>query len=321
MGHVVAVTAYDGLLGYEYGIVSEVFGLQRPGLDQVDYELKTCRVEPGPLRTSHGLPVDPDGTLADLILADTVIVPGWRDLHERPPEALLTALGEAHRNGARVVAICSGAFALAHAGLLDNQTVTTHWLFAQDFRATFPHINLDPHPLFVLGTNNTATSAGSSAGMDLCLALVEDDHSSYEAAQIARRMVVTHRRPGTQGQFAHGDELPDRIDRPLGGLLTWIEGNLEQNITIDLLAGRAHLSRRTLIRRFRESTGTTPMAWTTQRRVHRARTLLETTRSSVREISFSSGLGSATNLRNHLTATTGLTPTQYRDTHQQTQRP
>jgi len=320
MAHVVAVTTYDGLLGYECGIVSEVFGLQRPDLTQIDYELKTCRVEPGTLRTSHGLRVDPDGSLIDLTQADTVIVPGWRDVHERPPQALLDALRGSHENGARVVAICSGAFALAHAGLLDDQTVTTHWLFAQQFRTTFPHIDLDPHPLFLLGTNNTATSAGSSAGMDLCLALVEHDHSSYEAAQIARRMVVTHRRPGTQGQFAQGDECPNTIDGPLGELLTWIEGNLEQDITIDLLAGRAHLSRRTLIRRFRETTGTTPMAWITQRRVQRARRLLETTDLSVREAASSSGLGSPTNLRNRLTATTGLTPTQYRKAHRRTER-
>lgn len=315
MAHHVAAVAYDGLLGYEYAMVAEIFGLHRPGLEHIDYELTTCRAEPGLLRTSHGLRIDPDGGLDDLVDADTVIVPGWRDVRERPPPRLRDALVAAHREGARVVGICSGAFPLAHAGLLDDQTVTTHWLYADECRRQFPSIALDPDPLYVFGDNNTAASAGSSAGLDLCLAIVGADHTSRDAARIAQRMVVTYQRPGTQAQFVPNDPPTIAADGPLGDLLAWIDTNLARALSVDLLAHHAHLSRRTLIRRFHESTGTSPIAWVTQRRVQHARRLLETTRLPVREIARVSGLGSSPNLRNHLTRVTGLTPTQYRRTH------
>ncbi len=316
MTHKVAVVAYNELRDYEYAIVAEIFGLGRPSIAALDYQLITCRVEPGTLRTRNGLGIDPAGTLEDLVSANTVIVPAWRDNSERPPQELLDALIAAHAGGARVVGICTGAFVLAHAGLLDDQTVTTHWLHAQEFRRAFPKIDLDPQPLYILGSNNTATSAGSSAGLDLCLALIQADHTSTEAAGVARRMVVTHHRPGTQAQFA--DPPPIAANQPLGDLLAWIEANLGHTLTVDLLADQAHLSRRTLIRRFQQATGTSPFAWITERRVQQARHLLETTQSSVHAIAGSTGLGTATNLRNHLLKTTGLTPTQYRRTHLRT---
>lgn len=315
MVHTVAVMAYNGLRDYEYAIVAEVFGLPRPSIESLDYKLVTCRVEPGPLLTRNGLGINPDGNLKDLVSANTVIVPAWRDISERPPQTLIDALVAAHSAGARVVGICTGAFVLAHAGLLDDEIVTTHWLYAEEFRREFPAIKLDPQPLYILGDNNTATSAGSSAGLDLCLALIEADHTSSEATAVARRMVVTHHRPGTQAQFADPPSIA--FDQPLGDLLAWIEANLDCTLTVDLLADQAHLSRRTLIRRFKRATGTSPFAWITERRVQQARRLLETTRSTVQAIAVATGLGSPTNLRNHLVKTTGLTPTQYRRTHRQ----
>ena len=314
MVHTVAVAAYDGLLGYEYAFVVEVFGLRRPGLDHVDYRLLTCRTEPGPLNTSHGLPVRTGGGLGDLTAADTVVVPGWRDVTRQAPQGLRDALTAAHRRGARVVGICSGAFPLADAGLLDTQTSTTHWLYADTFRERFPQLALDPDPLYVIGDNNTATSAGSTAGLDLCLALVADDHGIRTATEIADRMVVTHHRPGTQSQFVPYDWPSGATGHHgLGELLRWVDSHLDGSLTVDELADRAAMSRRTLIRRFHDATGTSPHAWISRRRIARARHLLETTDLTVAAVARRTGLGSATNLRRKLAASTGLAPTSYRN--------
>ncbi|CAN5878427.1 hypothetical protein BH23ACT10_BH23ACT10_28680 [soil metagenome] len=310
-----ATSAHD-----EFAMVAEVFGLDRRGLEHVDYELTTCRAEPGPLRTSHGLRIAPDGGLEELVGADTVIVPGWRDVRERPPQRLLDALAAAHRDGARVVGICSGAFART---CRPAQRSGGHHPLAVRRRvpSAVPTHQSGPDPLYIFGDNNTATSAGSSAGLDLCLAIVGADHTSSDAARIAQRMVVTYQRPGTQAQFVPNDPPTIVADGPLGELLAWIDANLAGALNVDVLPRRAHLSRRTLIRRFRDSTGTTPMAWVAQRRVQHARRLLETSRLSVRQIARMSGLGSVANLRNHLGRVTGLTPTQYRRTHHELRDP
>lgn len=315
MSHVVAISAYQGLSGYEYALTMELFGLDRPTLPDVDYEVLTCRVEPGQLRTSHGLIVEPRGTLDDLVKADTIIVPGWRDVAEVPGRPFLDALRAAHAAGSRIAAICSGSFPLAHAGLLDDQTVTTHWMYADAFRRQFPHIDLDPNPLYIFADNNIATSAGSSAGLDLCLALVSADHGVTTATEIANRMVVAHHRPGTQAQFTSARVTPYAEHTDLGPLIEWIGNNLGSDHTIDRLARRAHLSRRTFIRRFQAATGVSPHAWITNKRLYRARHLLETTDLAVAVIARRTGLGTATNLRKHLTNTTGLTPTHYRTAH------
>ena len=314
MSHTVAIAAYQGLSGYEYAVVMEVFALNRSELPHVDYEVTTCRVEPGNLKTSHGLIVEPDGTLTDLMEADTVILPGWR-VHDEPPSDFLDALRTAHASGARLAAICSGSFPLAHAGLLDDHTATTHWMYTDAFRTQFPHIDLDPDPLYIFTENNVATSAGSSAGLDLCLALVTADHGIATATEIANRMVVAQHRPGTQAQFTSQRAAPFVDDTDLSPLVAWIEKNLAKNLTIDRLAMRANLSRRTFIRRFERATGATPHAWITNKRIYRARHLLETTNLAVADVAHRTGLGSAANLRKHLARTTGLTPTHYRTAH------
>jgi AraC family transcriptional regulator, transcriptional activator FtrA len=315
MSHVVAIPAYQGLSGYEYAMTLELFGLDRPTLPEVDYAVLTCRVEAGRLRTSHGLIVEPEGTIDDLVNADTIIVPGWRSVAEVPGDPFLGALRNAHAAGSRIAAICSGSFPLAHAGLLDDQTATTHWMYADAFRRQFPHIDLDPNPLYLFAENNVVTSAGSSAGLDLCLALVSADHGVATATEIANRMVVAHHRPGTQAQFTSARVTPFAEHTDLGPLIAWIENNLGDDLTIDRLARRAHLSRRTFIRRFQAATGVSPHAWITDKRLYRARQLLETTALTVSAIARRTGLGTSTNLRKHLTNTTGLTPTHYRAAH------
>jgi AraC family transcriptional regulator, transcriptional activator FtrA len=315
MSHVVAIPAYQGLSGYEYAMTLELFGLDRPTLPEVDYAVLTCRVEAGLLRTSHGLIVEPEGTIDDLVNADTIIVPGWRSVTEVPGDPFLDALRNAHEAGSRIAAICSGSFPLAHAGLLDDQTATTHWMYADAFRRQFPHIDLDPNPLYLFAENNVVTSAGSSAGLDLCLALVSADHGVATATEIANRMVVAHHRPGTQAQFTSARVTPFAEHTDLGPLIAWIENNLGDDLTIDRLARRAHLSRRTFIRRFQAATGVSPHAWITDKRLYRARQLLETTALTVSAIARRTGLGTSTNLRKHLTNTTGLTPTHYRAAH------
>jgi len=316
MAHRVAIPVYDGLGAYEYAITVELFGLHRPELDHVAYELVSCRVEQGAVRTSHGLSVEPRGTLEDVEAADTVIVAAWRDTTEIPPKPLLDSLRTAQANGARIAAICTGAFVLAHAGLLDDQTVTTHWLHAQTFAQTFPHITLDSSPLYIINKSGTlATSAGSSAGLDLCLALIADDHGTETATAIANRMVISQHRPGNQAQYTVPTAVSTSETHALADILQWVEATLARPHSIDDLAKRAHLSRRTFIRRFRQTTGLSPHAWLTNRRVHQARLLLETTDLSIDHIARKTGLGTAANFRKHMKRTTGLTPTQYRSNH------
>lgn len=305
-----AVAVYDGLLGFEYGIAAEIFGLERPGLEVAWYDFQVCRIEPGRLRTSHGLEIDPGGGLADLARADTVLVPGWRNPLECPPEPFLEILQQVHQRGARLVAICTGAFALAHAGLLDGRRATTHWLHAETLKREFPRVKVDDDALYV-HDGQISTSAGSAAGLDLSLAIVREDFGVAVANTVARRMVAPVHREGGQSQYAEAT-TPVPEDDGLTPVFDRMLAQLDESIPLEVLAREFGYTLRTFQRRFREVTGLSPHQWLSQQRVAKARELLETTKYSVEQVASWSGLGSAANLRKHLARHLGTTPRAYR---------
>ena len=308
--HRIAAAIYNGLAGFEYGIVAEVFGLERPGLGVDWYEFLPCRVEPGPLHSNHSLEIDPPGTLADLAGADTVLIPSWRDPLERPPEPFLEAVLEAHAQGARLVTVCTGAFVLAHAGLLDGRQATTHWLHAETLRREFPEVRVDEDALYV-HDDHISTSAGSAAGLDLCLALVREDFGITVANKVARRLVAPVHREGGQSQYVEQARVEPE-DQGFGPVLDRMAARLDQPLSIEEVAKQAGFSLRTFQRRFRDQTGLSPHHWLIQQRIGKARELLETTDFSVEQVATRSGLGSAANLRKHLGRHLGTTPRAYR---------
>lgn len=306
----VVVIAFDRLTVFEFGIAIEVFGLPRPDLDPW-YSFSVCAIEPGPIRTLGGLTIEAEKGIKALDSAGTIVVPGWRDVNERPPEALLRALCRANQRGARILSLCSGAFVLAEAGLLDGRRATTHWRYAQKLASSFPSIDVDPHVLYV-DDGDILTAAGSAAGIDLCLHLVRRDFGADVANQVARRLVVPPHRDGGQAQF---------IDRPvtesnvtgLARLLEWLTDHLGEEHTVSTMAELANMSERTFARRFKDQTGTTPSKWLANARVQRAQQLLETTDLGVDQLAFDCGFGSAQLLRFHFQRIVGTTPTAYRN--------
>ncbi|MBF6329381.1 GlxA family transcriptional regulator [Nocardia transvalensis] len=300
---------------FELACAAEVFGAARPDVP-VRYSFRICAERPGPLPTTVGYAMLVDAGPEALQQADTVIVPGWQ-----PPDAPVSptvteALRAAHRRGARIVAICTGAFVLARAGLLDGRRATTHWHHTAQFAFTFPEVQVDPEVLYV-DHGDVATSAGTGAGIDLCLHLVRSDHGAAYAAQIARNMVLPPHRDGSQLQYAT-QPAPARADESLAPLLEWATARLDSDLTVGRLAGHAGLSSRTLARRFTEQLGTSPGQWLLGRRLDAARVLLEQTNLPVETIATRVGLTSAVNLRRRFRAHLGTTPGAYRRTFGET---
>ena len=314
MSHVIAAATYDGLLGFEYSIAREILGRDRSDLIADWYTFRTCRVEPGRLFTNHGLEIRPADELEDLASADTILIAGWRETLERPPESFLVAVRRAHERGARLVTICTGAFVLAHAGLLDGRRATTHWLHMDKLKRAFPRIRFEEDALYLhdrSGPGQISTSAGCAAGLDLCLAIVREDFGLSVANTIARRMVAPVHRDGGQTQYA---EAPAGVaeDDNFGPVLEWMILHLDQPFVMDKIARRFGFSLRTFQRRFREITGLSPHQWFVAQRVAKARELLESSDRSVEQVATQSGLGSAANLRKHLSRHLGTTPRAYR---------
>src|ERR1051325_964121 len=268
----VAALAYDGLNAFEFGIAVEAFGLPRPELPSW-YDFVVVGIEPGPFRTIGGISLRATAGLERLRQAQTIVVPGWRDYREKPPQALLDALRAAHRRGARFLSICSGAFVLAEAGLLDNRRATTHWHYTATFRERFPKVRLEPDVLYV-DENEIITSAGSAAGIDACLHLIRRDFGVRVANHIARTLVVPPHREGGQAQYVE-TPLPANPRRGLGEIMDWARERLHRPLSITQLAKRAAVSERTLLRRFIDSTGLTPKEWLHRERLHPAQLLLE----------------------------------------------
>ncbi|MFE4249069.1 GlxA family transcriptional regulator [Streptomyces sp. NPDC056910] len=315
----VAVLVRDGVLPMELGLVHQLFGTARSAAGEPLYDVRTCAPRPGRIRTDADFPIYAEHGLATVAAADTVLVPASHETDEGLgpgglPEELAAALRGPEDASAprRIASICTGSFVLAAAGLLDGRRATTHWMSADLFARTFLSVTVDPGVLYV-DEGRILTSAGEAAGIDLCLHMIRRDHGAAVAAEVARRTVVPPHREGGQAQY---------IQRPVEseGLTStsasraWALTCLAEPLTLAELAAHDAMSVRTYSRRFREETGLTPIQWLTQRRVDRARELLEQTDHTVDRIATEAGFGTGTSLRQHFQAGLGVSPGAYRST-------
>jgi AraC family transcriptional activator FtrA len=306
----VAAVAYDGLCTFEFGVAVEVFGLKRPEFDFPWYRFVVAALERGPLQATGGVAVRPAHGLEILAKAGTIVIPGWRDRDERPPERLLAALRRAHARGARILTICSGVYVLAAAGVLDGKRATTHWRYTSDLQRRYPRIKVDPDVLYV-DEGTLLTSAGSAAGIDLCLHLVRRDYGARVANAVAKRLVAPPHRDGGQSQYIAPPRRVDGDSR-LARLLDWASGRLDEELPVARLAAQARMSLRSFERRFRQETGATPNDWLAHQRVARAQEMLESTGRPVEWISAACGFGAPETLRHHFRRILRTTPSAYR---------
>ncbi|MFC7013936.1 helix-turn-helix domain-containing protein [Streptomyces viridiviolaceus] len=305
----VALAVTDGMLHFELALACEVFGADMTGVADSWYRLSVC----GPSTVRAGLfRLEPDHGLDGLQRADTVIVPGWADIDQDPPAELVDAVRAAHEAGARVASLCTGAFVLAAAGLLEGKRATTHWAHTRELAERHPRVQVDPDVLYV-DNGSVLTSAGKAAAMDLCLHLVRLDHGSSITNALARRLVVPPHRDGGQAQFVT-TPVPAPHNHPLAELFPWVIQRLDQPLTVEDMARRARMSARNLGRHFRSVTGTTPLQWLLTQRIRHAQELLETTDDTVDSIAEATGMGTATTLRRHFHRTVGVPPDTYRRT-------
>ncbi|MEU6391106.1 helix-turn-helix domain-containing protein [Streptomyces sp. NPDC046939] len=307
--HRVVTLALDGVYPFELGIPNRVFPLV-PGA----YEVVTCAAsEQRTVRTDADFTITVEHGPEALESADTVVVPPYdlRRLSADLPDEVRAALARI-RPGTRIVSICTGAFTLAAAGLLEGRTATTHWALADHFRTLFPHVDLNPDVLFI-DDGPVLTSAGAASGVDACLHVVRSDHGSAVANRVARHCVVPPWRDGGQAQYIE-QPVPDEGETGTAATRAWALERLDQPLALRDLAVHARMSQRTFARRFQEETGTSPGRWLIQQRVHRARHLLETTDLPVDRIAAEVGFATGTSLRQHLQAAIGVSPRAYRRT-------
>ncbi|MFI7067832.1 GlxA family transcriptional regulator [Kribbella sp. NPDC050124] len=322
--HRVAVVVADHVKSLELAIPGQVFGTAH-SLDKAEgavfgtplYDVVLCGQRPDMVVCGRSgaelFRMTAPHDLAEALTADTVIVPGIRT--DRSPAAEVTeVLREAHSRGARVASICCGAYILAAAGLLDGRRATTHWTSARDFAKRFPRVEVDPNVLFV-DEGDVLTSAGAATGLDLCVHMVRNDFGAAVAAETARHIVIPPQRAGDQAQFIMHHE-PTADSGSLEPTMRWLRDHLGEPLTLSDIARQAAMSPRTLNRRFREQTGTTPLQWLLNHRVRHAQELLETTTLSIEEIATHCGFGTAINLRQHFTRRLHLSPTTYRHAFQ-----
>ncbi|MER7168651.1 helix-turn-helix domain-containing protein [Micromonospora sp. NPDC000207] len=308
----VAAIVLNDVAVFELGVLAEVFGTDRTADGFPAHRFTVCTVDGGPVRTKSGFGVTPQADLGPVAEADLVAVPAH---HSRAPvpTPVLDTLRAAAGRGAYVMSVCSGAFVLGAAGLLDDRECTTHWRHAEQLQQLHPRARIRPNSLYV-ADGNLLTSAGTAAGIDACLYLVRQVYGSAVATRLARRMVVPPHRDGGQAQYVE-TPIPSTPEAPtLEPVLEWLMGHLARPVTVDQLAARAGMSSRTFARRFRAETGTTPHDWLTGQRVLLARRLLEETRLSVEEVADQAGFGEAATLRHHFTRRVGATPNGYRST-------
>ncbi|MFD9597645.1 helix-turn-helix domain-containing protein [Kitasatospora sp. NPDC059973] len=309
----VALPTAGNLLHFELGVAYEIFG--NPPREAVDgwYDVVLCG--PGPVRVGPFV-VEPDHGLDRLVDADTVIVPAWADVDEPPPPELVEAVRAAHRAGARVASLCTGAFVLGAAGLLDGRRATTHWAHTAELSARHPLAVVDPDVLYT-DNGSVLTSAGKAAAVDLCLHLIHLDHGAGIANSVARRLVMPPHRTGGQAQFV-ATPVQATGDHPLTQVLAWAQQRLDRPLTVTDLARRANTSPRNLGRQFRSVLGQTPLQWLLNQRVRRAQELLEATDESVEAVAVATGMGTATTLRRQFKRIVGVPPNSYREAFRST---
>jgi len=305
--HKLAVLALHGVVPLDLGIACDAFGRVRLPNGRTAYRVRVC----GEARRvrSGAFDIHAPCGLEKISGADTLVIPGVEDADRTIPAPVLTAIRRAWSRGARIASICSGAFVLAQTGLLDGRRATTHWVGAAQFARRFPKVRLDPNVLFV-DEGRIVTSAGATAGLDMCLHLVRRDHGQAIAAEAARLAVAPLDRDGGQAQFIHRD--PPGTRASLSALLEWMSANLDRPIDLDTLAAQMCTSTRTLSRRFREQTGTTAIQWLLGARIRRAQELLETSSASIEEIAAAAGFESPVTFRIRFQRVTGLPPATYR---------
>ncbi|HEY3954276.1 MAG TPA: helix-turn-helix domain-containing protein [Streptosporangiaceae bacterium] len=309
MHHVIGLVLHEDAMLYETAIAAEIFGVDRSDLSPAGswYELLTATPDGS---ASAWLPGVAACGFTDLATVDTVVVPSTMAPGRQPDPALLAALRAAHDAGVRIAALCTGAFVLAAAGLLDGRMAATHWMHAGELARLHPAVDVRADMLYV-DDGQVLTSAGKTAALDLCLYLVHRDHGAAAANGLARRLVVASHRPGGQAQFIAPPADPPVTDR-LGPALDWARANLDKPLIVPDLARESGLSARQLARRMRAETGLSPLGWLQQQRITRAQDLLERTDASVEQIAVRCGMGTATTLRRHFHRTIGVSPTAYR---------
>ena len=299
---------------FELSVACEVFGLDRSYLVDPWYQHRVAAAVAGEHVSPEGVRVETPYGLDELEQADTVVIPARLFAADDPPPEVVVALRAAHARGARMLSMCTGAFVLAAAGLLDGRPATTHWMWARELADRHPEVRIDPKVLYVDGGDGIFTSAGTAAGIDLLLHIVRLDHGAEVANAVARRMVVPPHRDGGQAQFVDLPVPETDGDEPLAGVLGWMLEHVGEDLSVEQLARRARTSPRTFARRFRASTGTTPHQWLLRQRVLLAQQLLETTDEPVEWVAQRSGFGSAAALRQHFSRTVSSSPAAYRRT-------
>ncbi len=313
--HRVAVLALEPVVGFDMSIAPMIFGTSWDAEGEPLYQVQVCGLTTAPVAASHGYAIVPAYGPEVLADADTVVIPGtYVDgpvFQGELPDDLAAALGTI-RPGTRVISICTGAFVLAAAGMLDGRRATTHWAHADRFRRLYPRVDLDPEALFI-DEGDILTSAGVAAGLDLCLYVVRGDCGSEIANRAARRCVVPPLREGGQAQFIER-HLPEPGDDGTAAARAWALTRLDRPLDVASLARHARMSTRTFARRFTAETGMTPARWLTQQRLDYARQLLETTDLPVERIAAQAGLGTATTLRQQMRTHLGVAPLAYRKT-------
>jgi transcriptional regulator GlxA family with amidase domain len=312
--HTVALLADDGFSPLEFSVACEVFGFDRSELGVPWYRFLVCGAHAGPISAQMPFEVIVPHGLEGLRGADTVVVPPI-DREEPISTEVLDELRRAHRRGARMISLCTGAFILAEAGLLDGRMATTHWRHTDELIRRYPAVRVDRDVLYV-DEGDVLTSAGSAASLDLCLYVVRCDFGAEIANAVARRCVVAPHRDGGQAQFVEEPFTAVRPGDPFTDTLTWVQEHLAEGVSVDDLARRAAMSPRSFARRFRAATGTTPHRWLTRQRVLLAQRLLETTDLPIEEIAWRCGMGTGANLRLHFSAIVRASPATYRRTFQ-----
>jgi transcriptional regulator GlxA family with amidase domain len=306
-----AVIAFNGISPFHLSVPCIIFRPDANNSQVPDFKIKVCAADPSPMPTNAGYSIHATHNLAALKGADTVIVPSWRDTAELPPKALLDALRKAHKRGAKIVSFCLGSFVLAAAGLLDGRSATTHWKWAAELAQRYPRIKVKPDVLYV-DEGDIVTSAGCAAAIDCCLHLIRTQHGAEVANHIARRMVVSPFRQGGQAQFIEQPVFSSIAPDRLSLVMDWMTQNLATAHTLDELAERALMSRRTFTRRFRQVTGTTVGQWLLNQRLALAQRLLEVTDKPIELVSETAGFASPVLFRRSFGQAFGIKPSSYR---------